>query len=161
MILLGSENVYMFFPLFLNLDKKNILVIGGGKIAERRITTLCEYGANITVISPIITDNLQILCFKNKIQHVTKVFEKGEIKKYNPFIVIATTDNREVNNSIMIECNELNILHIISDCKEDCDVYFPAIIENNNYIAGLISKKGRHKEVKDLAKQLRSFLNGE
>ena len=48
-----------FFPLFVDMRNKKVLVIGGGNIAERRIKILADFGSNITVISPAFTEHIR------------------------------------------------------------------------------------------------------
>ena len=58
----------LYFPLFVDLSEKRILVIGGGKIAQRRIETLLDFAADICVVAPEITDKLRILSESRRIQ---------------------------------------------------------------------------------------------
>lgn len=150
-----------FFPLFLNLQKRKVLFVGGGRIAERRISIIESFGAELTLISPAITDGLDDIIKNKGIKFINRKFQYGDIKKINPFLVIAATNSREVNKEILKEAEETKTLHIIADCKEECDCYFPAVAESNSYIAGIVSKDGNHLGVSETAKKLRSILQDE
>ncbi len=148
------------FPLFIDLSGRKILVVGGGVVAERRIKHLVQFGAEIVVISKSVTDCIRQLSEEKQIKLFNRAYEEADFKNYLPFLVIAATNDRSVNKMIGQEAKRLGTLHIVSDHKEDCDCYFPALAESESFIAGLISKDGNHLAVANMAKQLRSLLNG-
>jgi len=143
-----------FFPFFFDLSNKCIVVIGGGKIAERRISILVKFGANIVLISPTITKHLQKLLNRQKIKYIESFYSQSKLDHLKPFLIIAVTNDRTANQAIMRDAKKLGIPHIIADKKEECDTYFPAIAENDSFIAGTISKKGNHKALKSVSKNL-------
>jgi len=152
-------NQKTFFPLFIDLNGKKVLIAGGGNVAERRVKTLVSFGADVTVISPNITEYIEHASSSNLIHLLRRQYENGDIAAINPFLVIAATDNREVNHGIMTEAEKLNIHVSVADCRDDSTFYFPAIAENENYIAGLISKNGDHAGVKLTAQKIREVIN--
>jgi len=147
--------VKTFFPLFIDIRGKNVLVIGGGKIAEGRIKILTDFGAEITVISPKVTKYIK----NTSIRLIKRKYKKGDISKCTPFLVIAATDERQANQRAMMEAKKLNINISVADCKEECSCYFPAIADSDAYIAGLVSKDGNHTGVKKMIKKIRRVLN--
>ena len=143
-----------FFPFFVDIRRKKILVIGGGNVAERRIRILSSYGADITVISPEITENIEKLasrCIKKK-------YQIGDIAAIRPFLVLTATDDRQANHDAMLEAKSFDIHISVADCREECTCYFPAITENESFIAGLVSKNGDHSGVKRTAEKIRRLL---
>ena len=150
-----------FFPLFVNLNEVKVLVVGGGKIAERRIKVLKSFEAEIVVISDIVTETVNELIKNGEIEFINRKYRSGDICEIRPFIVIAATNDRAVNDTIMKDAKSEGILVIVSDSRKDCNSYFPAIVESNEYIAGLVSKNGNHAGVKLLADHMRGILNGE
>ena len=143
-----------FFPLFIDMCGKKVLVIGGGKIAEGRIKILTDFGAEITVISPKVTKYIK----NTNIHLIKRKYKKGDISKCTPFLVIAATDERQANHIAMTEAKKLNINISVADCKEECSCYFPAIADSDAYIAGLVSKNGNHSGVKKRIKKIRRVL---
>ena len=148
-----------FFPLFIDINGKNVLVIGGGKIAEGRIEILTCFGAEITVISPKVTEYIKNAASKNNIRLIERKYKKGDISKCTPFLVIAATDERQANHRAMTEAKKLNINISVADCRKECSCYFPAIADSDVYIAGLVSKNGNHTGVKKKIKKIRRVLN--
>jgi siroheme synthase-like protein len=148
--------VKIFFPLFIDMSGKKVLVIGGGKIAESRIKILIGFGAEITVISPKVTEYIKSAA---NISLIKRKYKKGDISSLTPFLVIAATDERQANHRAMIEAKKLNINISVADCGEECSCYFPAIADSDAYIAGLVSKNGNHAGVKEMIKKIRKVLN--
>ena len=143
-----------YFPLFVDMREKKALVIGGGNVAERRVKILASFGADITVISPEASESIARLasCF------IKRKYQTGDIAAIDPYLVITATDDRQTNHAAMFEAKNLDILISVADRREECTFYFPAIVENDNYIAGLVSKNGDHSGVKRTAEKLRGLL---
>jgi len=150
-----------FFPLFIDMNGKKVLIIGGGNIAERRVKILVSFGADITVISPDITEYIEQISSSNLIHLLRRRYENGDIATINPFLIIAATNDRQVNHGVMTEAKNQNILVSVADCRDECTFYFPAIAENDDYIAGLVSKDGdNHSGVKRTAEKIREVIDG-
>jgi siroheme synthase-like protein len=152
-------NQKTLFPLFIDLSGKKVLIIGGGNVAERRVKALASFGADVTVISPIITEYIEHASTSNLIHLLRRRYEDGDIAAVNPFLVIAATNDRQVNHNIMTKTKKLNIHVSVADCRDDSTFYFPAIAENEDYIAGLISKNGDHAGLKQTAQKVREVIN--
>jgi len=148
-----------FLPLFIDMNGRKALVAGGGNVAERRVKVLAAFGADITVISPETTEYIEHAYSSNTFRLLKRKYKEGDIAAMMPFLVIAATDEREVNRNIMTEAKNLNILVSVADCREECTFYFPAIAENGDYVAGLVSKDGNHSGVKQTAEKIRKALN--
>ena len=96
----------MFFPIMVDVEKFNILVVGGGKIAYRKINQLLKYHAKITVIALEVCQDIKNI--KENLYIRQKEFEIEDIKGYN--IVFAATDNIELNAKISKYCISEKIL---------------------------------------------------
>ncbi|MFI3206660.1 MAG: NAD(P)-dependent oxidoreductase [Clostridia bacterium] len=148
-----ADNKNKVFPIFINLQNKNILVVGFGNVAKRRIRTLLKFDCNIKVVAPEEIEEE----FLGKIEYI-----KGEFKeKYldDCFMVLGATNDRNINQQIYEKCKEKRIFVNICDKKDDCDFFFPAIFEDEEIIGALVSKHGdRHSLVKETAKKIRGVL---
>ena len=142
-----------FFPLFISLKNKNTLVIGAGKIAIRKVETLLEYGANVTVITKEIREE-KFLTLKNI---DIKIGEFDETLLKDKFLVVAATDNSEFNRYIYELCNSRNILVNNITSKEEMNCRFASILETENYQIG-ISAKGNPSKSKALKNRLKEIL---
>jgi siroheme synthase-like protein len=147
-----------FFPLFVDISGRKALIAGGGNVAERRVKVLASFGADITVISPEATEYIEQASSLNKLCFLKRKYREGDIAAMMPFLVVAATDERQANHGIMAEAKNLNIHVSVADCREECTFYFPAIAENGDYVAGLVSKGGDHSGVKQAAEKIRDVL---
>lgn len=89
---------FKYYPVFLNLNGKTAVVIGGGKTAERKARTLIQAGASVKVISPDITASLGELKKTGRLTHIKRPYRKGDLK--GAFIVIAGTSSVQINTKI-------------------------------------------------------------
>ena len=138
------------FPLFVSLAERPCLVVGCGPVGLRRVGVLQEFGARVTVIAPHchrIPEGARLL---------RRCFEPGDTK--GMVLVVAATDNREVNRQIALECGGSNIPVSVADCPGESSFYFPAICQSQNLVAGLVSKDSNHRLVAQSAAALRQWM---
>lgn len=121
-----NDRLQHFVPISLNCNHKNCCVVGGGKIAERKVKGLIGSGACITVISPNITPDLQVLADHKQLHWVNRVYREGDLQ--GAFLVYAATNQREVNNAVAHEARQRGILVNVADRAEDADFITPGII---------------------------------
>ncbi len=88
----------VYYPAFLDLCKKKVVVVGGGKVAERKIGSLLKTGATITVVSPRITKKIERQRQKERVRHISRSYRKGDLK--GAFLVVAATDSLTVNQRV-------------------------------------------------------------
>ena len=118
-----------FFPVSIDLNNKNILVIGAGKIALRKVETLMSYNCNILVITKDILEEKFLELEKNNKIKILKNQELEEKFLENIFLVIAATDNEVLNKNISQLCINKNILVNNITSKDDIQI---AISANGN-----------------------------
>jgi precorrin-2 dehydrogenase / sirohydrochlorin ferrochelatase len=87
-----------YYPAFIDLEDKKTVVVGGGKVAERKILGLLDTGATVTVVSPWITKRIEREKQKGRICHICRGYRKSDLK--GAFLVIAATDDRDVNEKV-------------------------------------------------------------
>lgn len=155
----GLEVPFTYFPLFMDMNARKITVVGGGKFAERRIKMLLSRGADITAVSPRVTDAIYELSQGGAVRLINREYEKGDAS--GAFLVIAATDVRAVNRAVMEDANEAGIPVVVADSRADCDCWFPAITENGEFIAGIVSKTGDHAGLRETAREIRRALSGQ
>lgn len=148
---MSDEN--LFFPAFINLKNKKVLIIGAGKIAYRKATTLLKYGALITVVTKEVTDK-NFYNLKN-IDLKIENFDEKILENY--FMVITATNDKNFNDKIFDFCNEKNILINNVTSKENMSCRFGSILETEEYQIG-ISAKGNPKKSKLLKEKLKDII---
>ena len=144
-----------YYPVLLDLKKKKCCVIGGGKVAERKVKTLLKADSLVSVISPALTEGLKKLARGKNIVHEKTVYKRSLIK--GSFLVVAATDKQAVNEQVSRDAQDLGILTNIVDVPSLSNFIVPSIIERNGLIISIstsgkapcLSKKIR----KDLAEK--------
>ena len=121
-----------FFPFFIDLASKKILIVGGGKVALRKAEKLLSYGADIAAVSPAFCEGFTDL---KGVMLYCREFADSDIS--GAFAVIAATDDNELNAHIYRLCTERNILVNTVDDPENCGFYFPALVQCGNVTAGI------------------------
>ena len=117
------------FPIFLDTKDRNCLVIGGGPVASRKASNLLNSGANVTVISPQVEDSLQQLVDEKKLNLIKREYQSTDIVR--AFLVVAATNNKEINAAIANAANEANILVNVADDPKLGSFLFPSTIERD------------------------------
>lgn len=120
-----------FTPLFLNAEKHGaILVVGGGEIAAAKTEALASVGARVDIVSQDIEEAVALLCVKHDFKMTKDKYRRKYLKGRK--IVVAATDNDDVNARIARDCNKRGILVNVVDNPPLCDFIFPALIRRGN-----------------------------
>ena len=128
----------------LNLHNKTVVVIGGGNEAQKRINSLLKQGCKIIVISDTVNSQISKLAKSKKIKlKKQKIQDTKFLSELKPDIIIATTDNRKINQKIINSAKRRKIIAYSSDNPEDSDFSNPAIIDFENVIQIAIFTGGR------------------
>jgi len=141
-----------YFPVCLEIAGRLCLVIGGGRVAERKAKALLACGGRVRVISPELTDGLAALQEAGDLLWVDRPYRDGDLR--DAFLVIAATDDPEVQNRIYDEANRQNILLNVADVPQKCNFILPATVRRGDLTVS-ISTGGKSPA---LAKQLRREL---
>ncbi len=124
------------------LRKSLVLVVGGGKVAERKLRRLLAGGAKICLISPEVTTQIAKWITDQQLQWEERIYQKGDLARENkPFLVIAATNARLVNAQIAQEAEELGLLCNVVDKPQEGNVHFPAV-ERLNGLVIAVSTEG-------------------
>ena len=143
----------MKFPMFVDIENKKILVVGGGNVGLRRIGVLISFKADITLVSDRLDGAVP-----EGVRLIHRAFEDGDIEK-NYFFVIAATDNRAVNHRIYELCAQKDIPVSVCDCPEESTFFFPAVCKNDRLSVGIVSDGSHHELVSKTAEKIRSVIN--
>ena len=147
-----------YFPVFIDSEGREVLVIGGGNIAERRILSLLNFRFEITVLSPEITDTLKEHAEQGRITWYKGTYEKMDMKGYD--LVLAATNDREVNHMIGVHAMESGVMVNVCDDRNESDLWFPALAMNDELTVGIIGSGSDHSLVKRAASRIRKLVEG-
>lgn len=119
-----------YYPVNLKIENKKCVVVGGGKVAERKIKLLLEKGALVTVISPKITLLIEKLWRATKVNHLPVAYSPFSLK--DAFLVIAASNDRTVNSRVAKDANRLGILVNVVDSPAESSFILPAILSRGD-----------------------------
>lgn len=143
-----------YFPIFINLENKCVLVYGAGKIAARRVGTLLSFGPAITVIAPEAVPEMENWHREGKIRCEKRSF-LGEDELKGADLVLAATSDPAVNDRIWAACRALQIPVNVASDREKCDFYFPGIIKKEHLVVGVTASGKSHSQARQLTEKLR------
>lgn len=129
-----------YYPIYLDVQNRNCLVVGSGSVGARKVSTLLDCGASVTVVSPRINAKLNELSKKETLIIKIKPFQFSDLK--DKFLVIGATDNQELNQQIHSEAERLGILCNIADQPEACNFILPSIVKKGDLVIA-ISTSGK------------------
>ncbi len=121
---------YPYYPIFLDIEGRNVVIVGGGNVCARKAETMMNYGARVTVISPEFTDEIEKWAKEGCLEIRRKKYEVSDLDGAN--IVIASTDDEAVNTQIATDCRQRRIPVNVVDVTHLCEFIVPAIIEKGS-----------------------------
>jgi len=144
-----------YYPVSLDIQNRKCLVVGGGSVGARKVMTLLECGAIVTVVSPDVAEELLELAEKKMIELKKRPYETSDID--GMFLVIGATDNEKLNWQINKDAERQNKLCNIADRPEACNFILPSIVNRGNLVIA-ISTSGKSPA---FAKKMRQDLEKE
>jgi precorrin-2 dehydrogenase/sirohydrochlorin ferrochelatase len=121
----------ILYPIFLKLEGKRILIVGGGQIAEEKLFGVLRSATDVTVLAPQISEKIQGWANQGLLNHQFGEYRPGMVGDY--FLVIAATDSQAVNQAVYQEANEAGILCNAVDDPQYCDFYAPAVVSRGEF----------------------------
>lgn len=141
-----------YYPVCLRVAGRRCLVIGGGRVAERKVIGLLAAGASVVVISPLLTERLQGLQEEGRLAWQPRGYQVGDVVGF--FLVMAATDDCLVQDQVQREAEEHHILLNVADVPAKCNFILPAVVKRDP-LSIAISTSGKSPA---LAKSLRRHL---
>ena len=114
-------------PIFLEIQDKPCLVAGGGMTAARKVTSLLRAGAALTLVAPELCDQLRQKAESGQIRHLARDVRPNDLPGNR--LVIAATDDREVNRNIARQATQLGIPVNVVDDPDACTFLLPSIVD--------------------------------
>ena len=115
-----------FFPLFLDLDGRRVVVIGGGGVAERKVRSVLECGAVVTVVAPRLTIGLRELVSGGRISHEDRPYESGDLD--GAVVAFVAVDDPEVSAAAAKDAEAAGVLVNVVDRPEECGFIVPSVL---------------------------------
>ena len=142
------------YPIFLKTRSLHILIVGGGNVAEEKLSFLTKSSpdAKITMVSPMFRENTLKLAANFDVELIRSTYNTKFL--YGKHLVIATTDNPDINIKVYDDCRSMDKLVNVADNPPYCDFYMGGIVTKGN-VKIAISTNGKSPTT---AKRLRQFF---
>jgi len=118
------------FPIFLEVGGRRAVVIGGGPVAIRKAELLVQAGARVIIIDEALDDLPRELSGRKDVELVKSRYSKDYLNQ--ALLAIAATNNREVNEQVYKDCQQLEVLCNVVDDPEHCDFFVPATVRRHD-----------------------------
>lgn len=128
-----------YFPMFVDLTDKPCLVVGGGEVAYRKVRTLLDFDAEVTVVAESVCPKLAGLADaqKHRVTICVRPFEEEDCD--GRLLVVAATDDKKLNHNIAEYCKAAGIMVNAVDQKDDCSFIFSSYVKEQNLVAAFSS----------------------
>jgi precorrin-2 dehydrogenase/sirohydrochlorin ferrochelatase len=154
-----------YYPIFLNLKGKRTVVVGGGMVAQRKIDTLLEHGADVHVISRALTPELDREVKGGRVKHVGEEFSEAHLD--GAFMVIAATDDADLNRRVSRAAQKRGLLINAVDQPDDCNFIVPSSLTRGDLRIAIstsgkspaMARKVREDLERQFGNEYESFLN--
>jgi siroheme synthase-like protein len=119
---------YPYYPIYIDIEDRHVIIIGGGNVCARKAETMMKYGARVTIVSPEFTDEIEQWAREGCLELRRKRYDHSDLQGAK--LVIASTDDTQVNEAIAADCRARNIPVNVVDVTPLCEFIVPAIIES-------------------------------
>ncbi len=148
-----------YYPLFVDISGRKCLVVGGGRVAERKVSRLWAAGATVEVIAKMLTPLLGEMSREAKIVHINAEYDRTLLS--GAFLVIGATNDGAVNRRIGRDAREVGVLVNVVDDPEQGDFIVPSLLERGD-LSIAVSTAGRSPALaKKIRKELESLYGTE
>ena len=148
-----------YFPIFLEMNGRRVLVIGGGAVAERKIAGLLEAGAAVTVISPDVTERISRWSKARLIDFLARRYQPGDLSGYE--IVFVATSDGEVNAAAFGEARKRGVWVNSADDPAHCDFILPSMLRRGVLTVAVSSGGASPALARTIREELEMYLTQE
>lgn len=124
-----------YFPVFLNLEGRRCLVIGGSRLAAEKAFSLRTCGARVTVVSETLVDELAEAALLGQVQWIRRDYQPGDLDGF--FLAVAAPDDRSINGTIFREAEQRGVLFNALDDPPHCQFIFPSVHRQGDLVLAI------------------------
>ncbi len=150
------------YPILLHLQDKQAAVIGGGRVATRKVKHLLQSGARVLVISPVVSTKILELANEGEIELIQSDYQRDMLNEYMPFLVIAATDDEHVNQIVAQDAQRIRALsNVANGSSHESDFSNMAVIDQPPLTIALSTNGTSPAMLRTLKKQLEDVIGAE
>ena len=148
-----------YYPMMVDLAGRRCLVVGGGRVAERKVALLLDCGAEVTVVSPVATRKIAGLAARGAIRLARRTVRSGDMDR--AFLAFAATDDSQVNQSVAHEVRKAGGLVNVADAPEACNFLVPSVVRRGDLTIAISTGGGSPALAKKLRQRLEATIGPE
>jgi len=152
------QNSKRCYPVNLDIRNRKCLVVGGGAVATRKVKTLSDFDAVVTVVSPQFSEELMRMA-NNEIVLKKRPYRTSDLE--GKFLVIGATDDKAINQQVNADAEKQNMLCNIADQPHLCNFILPAIVNRGDFLIAISTSGQSPAFAKKLRKELESQFGEE
>jgi precorrin-2 dehydrogenase len=119
-----------YIPIFLDVTGRQCMVVGGGEVASRKVESLLEAGARVTVVSPRLNPAMEAIVARGGVTHLARTYACGDMR--GSVLVYAATDDPRLHRELAAEARALGIPINVVDVPELCTFIAPAVVKRGS-----------------------------
>ena len=148
-----------YFPLFVDLSETRVLVVGAGRIARRRVTSLLDFAGCVAVVAITVCEEIEALAAEERVALSRRPFEERDLDGAG--LVLAATDDAALNAEIAQKARARGIPVNVGSDKTLCDFYFPGVARKGAVVVGVTASGTDHAASKRVTQAVRALLEKE
>ncbi len=148
-----------YYPVFLDLSDRPVLVIGGGRLALEKVTGLLAAEARITVVAPTLNEELASLRDCGRIEHLARAYESGDM--FGRAVVMAANDDPADNARLRSDARSASVLLNAADDPAHCDFILPAVVRQPPLTLAISTGGGSPAVARRVREELTDYLDAD
>ena len=148
-----------YYPMMVDLTGRRCLVVGGGRVAERKVTLLLDCGAAIQVVSPVTTPKLTALASAGTIRLARRAVRSDDLA--GAFLVFVATDDPVVNHTVAVQAREAGGLVNVADAPDACTFQVPSAVRRGDLTIAISTGGGSPALAKRLRQRIEATIGPE
>lgn len=125
-----ARKKYPYYPIFIDIEERDVLIVGGGNVCARKAETMLRYGARVAIVSPSVIDEIEKWVAEGAVRLHRKMYDAADLVGRS--LVIASTDDPCVNARVARDCRRRRIPVNVVDVPHLCEFIVPAIVEQGS-----------------------------
>jgi precorrin-2 dehydrogenase len=146
-----------YYPIFVELEGRPVLVVGGGNVAEGKVQGLLAAGANVTVVAPQLTPVLTDLLAASRIRHMPREYQSSDLD--GAAICMVATDDGAINAQVASDCRERGLWVNAADDPAYFDFILPAVVRSGQIVVAASTGGASPAMARRLREELTAFLD--
>jgi siroheme synthase-like protein len=146
-----------YYPIFVELEGRPVVVIGGGNVGEGKVQGLLAAGADVTVVSPRLTPALSELLAAGRIRHTPREYEASDLD--GVVMCMVATDDGAINAQVAADCRAQGLWVNAADDPVNCDFILPAVVRSGQIVVAASTGGASPAMARRLREELTAFLD--